>query len=78
MHFDIPNNIFVCLFIVHNIINLKRHEQVCLMRLRFERYFPHHRDCKQKICNQIIDKIKKYDSQFFLQFGKSLYGKVVY
>ena len=74
MHFDIPNNIFVCLFIVRSIISLKRHEQVCLMRLRFERYFSHH----QKICNQIIDKIKKYDSQFFLQFGKSLYGKVVY
>ena len=24
-------------------ISLSRHEQVCLMRLRFERYFSHHR-----------------------------------
>ena len=26
-----------------NTISLSRHEQVCLMRLRFERYFSHHR-----------------------------------
>ena len=37
-------NIFACLFSVHNTISLSRHEQVCLMRLRFERYFSHHRD----------------------------------
>ena len=36
-------NIFACLFSVHNTISLSRHEQVCLMRLRFERYFSHHR-----------------------------------
>ena len=24
-------------------INLSRHEQICLIRLRFERYFSHHR-----------------------------------
>ena len=36
-------NIFACLFSVHNRIILSRHEQVCLMRLRFERYFSHHR-----------------------------------
>ena len=29
--------------IVANTISLSRHEQVCLMRLRFERYFSHHR-----------------------------------
>ena len=27
----------------NNTISLSRHEQVCLMRLRFERYFSHHR-----------------------------------
>ena len=36
-------NIFACLFSVHNTISLSRHEQVCLMRLRLERYFSHHR-----------------------------------
>ena len=36
-------NIFACLFSVHNTISLSRHEQVCLIRLRFERYFSHHR-----------------------------------
>ena len=38
----IRKNIFACLFSAHNIISLSRHEQVCLMRLRFERYFSHH------------------------------------
>ena len=28
---------------IYNTISLSRHEQVCLMRLRFERYFSHHR-----------------------------------
>ena len=32
MRFDIRKNIFACLFSVHNIISLSRHEQVCLMR----------------------------------------------
>ena len=32
-------NIFACLFSVHNTISLSRHEKVCLIRLRFERYF---------------------------------------
>ena len=32
-------NIFACLFSIHNTISLSRHEQVCLSRLRFERYF---------------------------------------
>ena len=36
--FVIRKNIFACLFSVHNTISLSRHEQVCLMRLRFERY----------------------------------------
>ena len=42
-HNLIRKNIFACLFSVHNTISLSRHEQVCLMRLRFERYFSHHR-----------------------------------
>ena len=36
-------NIFTCLFSVHNKISLSRHEQVRLTRLRFKRYFSHHR-----------------------------------
>ena len=35
-------SIFPCLFIVHNIISLSRHEQVCLMRLHLESYCSHH------------------------------------
>ena len=31
-------NIFACLFSVYNTISLSRHEQVCLMSLRFERF----------------------------------------
>ena len=40
---DTRKNIFACLFSVPNTISLSRHEQVCLMRLRFERCFSHHR-----------------------------------
>ena len=32
-----------CLYSVQNIICLSRHEQVCLMRLHFERYLSQHR-----------------------------------
>ena len=39
----VPKNIFACLLSVHNTISLSRHEQVCLSRLRFERYFSHYR-----------------------------------
>ena len=35
----IRKNIFACLSSVRNTISLSRHEQVCLVRLRFERYF---------------------------------------
>ena len=31
-------NIFASLFSVHNTISLSRHNQLCLMRLRFERF----------------------------------------
>ena len=44
----ISKNIFACLFSVHNTISSSRHEQVCLMRLRFERYFSHHRARMEK------------------------------
>ena len=37
----IRKNNFACLFNVHNTISLSREEQVCVMRLRFERYFSH-------------------------------------
>ena len=40
-YINIRKNIFACLFSVHNTISLSRHEQVFLMRLRFERYFTH-------------------------------------
>ena len=39
----IPKIVFTCLFSVCNIISLSRPKQVYLMRLRFARYFPHHR-----------------------------------
>ena len=39
----IRNIIFARLFSVHNTISLSRHEQVCLMRLHYQRYFSHHR-----------------------------------
>ena len=38
----IRKNIFTCLFSVHDTISLSSHEQVCLIRLRFERYFSHY------------------------------------
>ena len=34
-------------------ISLLRHEQVCLMRLRFERYFSHHRDTSLTIVHDV-------------------------
>ena len=34
---------FACLFSAHDKIRLSHHEQVCLMKLRFERYIFHHR-----------------------------------
>ena len=38
--FIVGENIFAGLCSVHNTISLSRHEQVCLIRLRFERYSP--------------------------------------
>ena len=34
-------NIFVCLFIVHEIMNTLCHERKCLTRLSLKRYFSH-------------------------------------
>ena len=42
----IRKNIFACLFSAHNAISLSCYEQVCLIRLRFERYFSNHRATK--------------------------------
>ena len=39
----IRKNIFAYLFSVHHTISLSRHEKVCLMRRRFERYFSRYR-----------------------------------
>ena len=39
---SLRKNIFAHLFSVHNTISLSPHEQVCLIRLRYERYFSHH------------------------------------
>ena len=53
--FCIRKTIFACLFSVHNTISLSRHEQVCLMRLRFERYFSHHRaDGKKELVKLLL------------------------
>ena len=41
--FDIQKNIFAFLLSVHSTISLSCHEQVRFLRLRFERYFSHHR-----------------------------------
>ena len=41
---DIRKNIFTCLSSVHNAISLSRHEQVCLIRLCFARYFSYSLD----------------------------------
>ena len=40
---NMRKNIFACLFSVYNTISLSRHEQVCLIKLRFEIYFSYHR-----------------------------------
>ena len=50
----IRNNIFACLFSLHNIISLSRHEQVCeakFVRLSFERYFSNYRATQMVMSN---------------------------
>ena len=39
---EVRKSIFAYLISVHNAISLSRHEQVCLIRLHFERHFSHH------------------------------------
>ena len=51
--YQILKNIFAYLFSVHNAISLSCHEQVCLMRLRFERYFSHHRPNKRSFSRNV-------------------------
>ena len=46
---DICKKIFACLFSVHNTIILLHHEQVCLIRLRFERYLSHGRSTSRNV-----------------------------
>ena len=56
-HFDLRKNIFACLFSAHNTISLSRLEQVCLIRLRFERCFSHHLDLLSSEKNEPINII---------------------
>ena len=51
-------NIFTCLFNVHNTIRSSRHGQVCLMRLRFDRYFSHHRSYDRRGITRNIASLK--------------------
>ena len=44
--FIVRKNIYPCLFSAQNTLSLSRHEQACLIRLRFERYFSHHQATK--------------------------------
>ena len=57
--FIIRRNIFACQFSVLNGISLSPHGQVCLMRLRFERYFSHHRAFQVFRCNLIVMTTKR-------------------
>ena len=47
-------NIFACLISAHNTISLSRHEKVCLIRLRLERYFSDYRALNKLI---LINKL---------------------
>ena len=46
----VRKNIFAFLFSVHDTISLSCHEQVCLISLRFERYFSHRLLKNLQIC----------------------------
>ena len=50
-------NIFACLFIVHNTKSLSRHEQVRLIRLRFEGYFPH--QLLKKLAHLLLKRVSE-------------------
>ena len=57
IQYAVRKNIFACLFIVHNTKSLSRHEQVRLIRLRFERYFPYH--LLKKACTFVIKRVSE-------------------
>ena len=75
----VRKNIFACLFSVLNTINLSRHEQVCLIRLCFERYFSHHRAkdnfkfLSSEFNNNVLDLVKQkrfYPYEYMSDFKK--------
>ena len=43
LYLRLYKDFFACFFSVHDTRSLSSHEQVCLMRLHFERHFPYHR-----------------------------------
>ena len=76
---DVRKNIFASLFSVLNTINLSRHEQVCLIRLCFERYFSHHRAkdnfkiLSSEFNNNALDLVKQkrfYPYEYMSDFKK--------
>ena len=77
---DICKNIYACLFSVHNIISLSRHEQVCLIRLRFERYFSHHRATLAKVWERFVDDVysilKRAHSENFFHHINNLHQNI--
>ena len=54
----IRKNIFACLFSVLNTIRLSRYEQVCLIGLRFGRYFSHHRPDDGRSINRNVAQLE--------------------
>ena len=71
----IRKNIFACLSSVRNTISLSRHEQVCLVRLRFEIYFSHH--CgpmmgEVSLETYLIKHTYSWQAKIFLSIGSVL------
>ena len=65
-------NIFACLFSVHNAVSLLRHEQVCLTRLCFERYFSDHH--RAPGCLKYLYIHKQSDVYYNNSRGKGCFG----
>ena len=72
---SIHKKVFACLFSVHNTVSLSHHDQVCIMRLRFERYlssihflmnnFKNNKDCKlELILISIYSSVKQVYSEY--------------
>ena len=53
-------NAFAYLLIVHNTLSLSRHEQVSLMRLRFERYLSHHQAIEMIIFGTFMQNMQTW------------------